>query len=405
MRPPTRAPLARRRSGRLVAGVAGGVADHLGVDVLWVRAAFVALAAVNGMGVIAYGLLWVFVRQESADVTREVSAKERQQAIGLAALGVGIGLVGAALQNQVIGWIVGPLGVAAVGAAVVWREADEAQRRRWTTGARTGILGGGRNAVLRLVAGGVFVAAGILVFLLGNLNLGQIQFGVLAVVATVVGIGVLTVPWWVRLARDFGEERRERIVTEERAEIAAHLHDSVLQTLALIQKQSHDPREVQRLARGQERELRHWLYGPQGYGRSTPALDESLATALQTTAAEVEDTYAITVNPVIVGDRPLDDSLRALVLASREAMVNAAKHAQVEEVSVYAEVEPDEVNVFVKDRGKGFDPEAVPGDRHGLADSVLGRMDRHGGTVRLRSTPGEGTEVHLAITLSQEEST
>ena len=405
MRPPTRAPLARRRSGRLVAGVAGGVADHLGVDVLWVRAAFVALAAVNGMGVIAYGLLWVFVRQESADVTREVSAKERQQAIGLAALGVGIGLVGAALQNQVIGWIVGPLGVAAVGAAVVWREADEAQRRRWTTGARTGILGGGRNAVLRLVAGGVFVAAGILVFLLGNLNLGQIQFGVLAVVATIVGIGVLTVPWWVRLARDFGEERRERIVTEERAEIAAHLHDSVLQTLALIQKQSHDPREVQRLARGQERELRHWLYGPQGYGRSTPALDESLATALQTTAAEVEDTYAITVNPVIVGDRPLDDSLRALVLASREAMVNAAKHAQVEEVSVYAEVEPDEVNVFVKDRGKGFDPEAVPGDRHGLADSVLGRMDRHGGTVRLRSTPGEGTEVHLAITLSQEEST
>jgi signal transduction histidine kinase len=397
--------LARRRSGRLVAGVAGGVADHLGVDVLWVRAAFVALAAVNGMGVIAYGLLWVFVRQESADVTREVSAKERQQAIGLAALGVGIGLVGAALQNQVIGWIVGPLGVAAVGAAVVWREADEAQRRRWTTGARTGILGGGRNAVLRLVAGGVFVAAGILVFLLGNLNLGQIQFGVLAVVATIVGIGVLTVPWWVRLARDFGEERRERIVTEERAEIAAHLHDSVLQTLALIQKQSHDPREVQRLARGQERELRHWLYGPQGYGRSTPALDESLATALQTTAAEVEDTYAITVNPVIVGDRPLDDSLRALVLASREAMVNAAKHAQVEEVSVYAEVEPDEVNVFVKDRGKGFDPEAVPGDRHGLADSVLGRMDRHGGTVRLRSTPGEGTEVHLAITLSQEEST
>jgi signal transduction histidine kinase len=397
--------LARRRSGRLVAGVAGGVADHLGVDVLWVRAAFVALAAVNGMGVIAYGLLWVFVRQESADVTREVSAKERQQAIGLAALGVGIGLVGAALQNQVIGWIVGPLGVAAVGAAVVWREADEAQRRRWTTGARTGILGGGRNAVLRLVAGGVFVAAGILVFLLGNLNLGQIQFGVLAVVATIVGIGVLTVPWWVRLARDFGEERRERIVTEERAEIAAHLHDSVLQTLALIQKQSHDPREVQRLARGQERELRHWLYGPQGYGRSTPALDESLATALQTAAAEVEDTYAITVNPVIVGDRPLDDSLRALVLASREAMVNAAKHAQVEEISVYAEVEPDEVNVFVKDRGKGFDPEAVPDDRHGLADSVLGRMDRHGGTVRLRSTPGEGTEVHLAITLSQEEST
>jgi len=403
-----RSPLVRRRSGRLVAGVAGGVADHLGIDVLWVRAAFVLLAAANGAGVLAYGLLWVFVRQEASDVTREVSAKERQQAMGLAALGVGIGLVGAALQNQVIGWVVGPLGVAAIGAAVVWREADEAQRRRWTTGARTGILGGGRTAVLRIVAGGIFVAAGITVFLLGNLNLGQIQFGVLAVLATIVGVGVLTVPWWVRLARDFGEERRERIVTEERAEIAAHLHDSVLQTLALIQKQSTDPREVQRLARGQERELRHWLYGPRGYGRGAdPAIDESLSSALQTAAAEVEDTYAITVNPVIVGDRTLDDSLRALVLASREAMVNAAKHAGVEEVSVYAEVEEagadGEVNVFVKDRGKGFDPDAVPDDRHGLADSVRGRMDRHGGTVRLRSTPGEGTEVHLAMTFSDEE--
>jgi signal transduction histidine kinase len=411
--PATRAaPLARRRSGRLLAGVAGGVADHLGVNVLWVRVAFVVLAATNGAGVIAYGLLWVFVRQEAADVTREVTVKERQQAMGLAALGLGIGLAGAALQNQVVGWIVGPLGVAALGAAVVWREADEAQRRRWTSGARSGFLGGGRTALLRVVAGGVFVAAGITVFLLGNLDLGQLQFGVLAVLATLVGVAVLTVPWWVRLARDFGEERRQRIVTAERAEIAAHLHDSVLQTLALIQKQSHDPREVQRLARGQERELRHWLYGPSGYGRGGEQAGppgETLGSALQAAAAEVEDTYAITVNPVIVGDHPLDGAdggLRALVLATREAMVNAAKHAGVDEVSVYAEVEAEsertEVHVFVRDRGKGFDPEAVPEDRHGLADSVHGRMSRHGGAVRLRSAPGEGTEVHLEMTIEAE---
>ncbi|GAA1877271.1 ATP-binding protein [Pseudonocardia ailaonensis] len=398
-----RTPLARRRNGRLVAGVAGGVADHLGVDVLWVRAAFVVLTAANGAGILAYGLLWVFVRQEAADVGREISRSERQQAMGLAALGLAVGLAAAALQNQVVGWIVGPLGVAAIGAAVVWREADEAQRRRWTTGARSGILGGGRNAVLRILAGALFVAAGIVVFLLGNLNLGQIQFGVLVVVATLIGVGVLTVPWWVRLARDFGEERRERIVTAERAEIAAHLHDSVLQTLALIQRQSDDPREVQRLARGQERELRHWLYGPQGYGRSgggEPVLEESLAESLRTAAGEVEDTYAITVNPVIVGDHPLDDGLRALVLSTREAMVNAAKHAGVGEVSVYVEVEEESVHVFVRDRGKGFDPDTVPDDRHGLADSVHGRMDRHGGTVRLRTTPGEGTEVHLSMPLT-----
>jgi signal transduction histidine kinase len=159
---------------------------------------------------------------------------------------------------------------------------------------------------------------------------------------------------------------------------------------------------VLRLARGQERELRHWLYGPTGYGHSgrasgEPALDAGLADAITTAAAEVEDTYAIDVRPVVVGDRPLDDGLRALVLAAREAMVNSAKHAEVGEVSVYVEVEPEEVHVFVRDRGVGFDPDAVRGDRHGLADSVHARMTRHGGAVKLRSTPGEGTEVHLSM--------
>jgi signal transduction histidine kinase len=405
-------PLTRRRSGRFVAGVAGGVADHLGANVLWVRTAFVVLAAVNGAGVIAYGLLWIFVRQEPTDVQRSFGRAERQQALGLAALGIGAGLAAAALGNTVVGWIVGPLGVAAVGAAVVWREADESQRRRWTAGARSGVTGvtgsGGRAALWRVLAGALFVATGIGVFLLGNLDLSQVQFGMLAVLATLLGVGVLTIPWWVRLMRELGEERRERIIETERAEIAAHLHDSVLQTLALIQRQSDQPREVLRLARGQERELRHWLYGPTGYGRSgrasgDPALSEGLADGITTAAAEVEDTYAIDVRPVVVGDRPLDDGLRALVLAAREAMVNAAKHAQVGEVSVYVEVEPDEVHVFVRDRGVGFDPEGVPTDRHGLADSVHGRMERHGGAVRLRSTPGEGTEVHLTMPVEQNE--
>jgi signal transduction histidine kinase len=288
--------------------------------------------------------------------------------------------------------------VAAVGAAVVWREADETQRKRWAGGARVGR----RSTVLRLLTGVVFVSAGIAVYLLGNIQLGQAQFALLAVLATLVGVAVLTVPWWLRLVRELGEERRERIVEAERAEIAAHLHDSVLQTLALIQRQNDQPREVLRLARGQERELRHWLYGPTGYGRSRsasgePALAAGLADAITTAAAEVEDTYAIDVRPVLVGDATLDDGLRALVLATREAMVNAAKHAEVDEISVYVEAEPTEVHVFVRDRGIGFDPDAVPHDRHGLADSVHGRMTRHGGTVRLRSTPGEGTEVHLAM--------
>ncbi|MFC4942794.1 PspC domain-containing protein [Pseudonocardia sp. GCM10023141] len=400
-RPPA-PPLVRRRSGRVVAGVAGGVADHLGVNVLWVRAAFVILSATNMAGAFAYGLLWIFVRQEQRDATRALGRAERQQAYGLAALGIGVALTGAALGDNIVGWVVGPLGVVAVGAAVVWREADEAQRRKWASGARSGIAAGGRSGLWRVIAGAAFVTIGLVVFLVGNLQLGQVQFALLAVLATLGGVAVITVPWWLKLVRDLGEERRERIVESERAEIAAHLHDSVLQTLALIQRQSDQPREVLRLARGQERELRHWLYGPTGYGRagsrrSDPALDEGLAQSITTAAAEVEDTYAIDVRPVVVGDHQLDDGLRALVLAAREAMVNAAKHSGVGEVSVYVEAEPDEVHVFVRDRGKGFDPEAVPEDRHGLADSVHGRMTRHGGKVRLRSTPGEGTEVHLQM--------
>ncbi len=398
VRPPT-PPLVRLRSGRFVAGVAGGIAQHLGVPVLWVRAAFVVLAGVSGAGVLAYGLLWIFVRQEQADVARAVNRSERQQAVGLAALGIAVGIAGSAAGNSVVGWIVGPLGVAAVGAAVVWREADQAQRRRWTAGARFS-LGGGWSAVLRVIAGAVFVASGIAVFLLGNLALGQIQFALLAMVATLVGVAVITVPWWLKLMRDLGEERRERIVEAERAEIAAHLHDSVLQTLVLIQRQSDQPREVLRLARGQERELRHWLYGPTGYGRprlAEPGVEGGLAEAITAAAAEVEDTYAIDVRPVVVGDRPMSDDLRALVLAAREAMVNAAKHAEVDEISVYVEAEDGEVHVFVRDRGLGFDPDAVPEDRHGLADSVHARVTRHGGTAALRSTPGEGTEVHLRM--------
>jgi signal transduction histidine kinase len=384
----------RLRSGRFVAGVAGGIAQHLGVPVLWVRAAFVVLAGVGGAGVLAYGLLWIFVRQETGDVVRHIPRTQRQQAFGLAAIGIAVGIAGSAAGDSFVGWIVGPLGVAAIGAAVVWREADQTQRRRWTEGARTGLSGW--SAVWRVMAGAVFVAGGIAVFLFGNLQLGQIQFALLAVVATLVGVAVITVPWWLKLVRDLGEERRERIVEAERAEIAAHLHDSVLQTLALIQRQSDQPREVLRLARGQERELRHWLFGPGGYGRRA-AESGGLAAAITAAAAEVEDTYAIDVRPVVVGDRPLDDDLRALVLAAREAMVNAAKHAEVDEISVYVEAEEDGVHVFVRDRGVGFDPDAVPDDRHGLADSVHARVTRHGGTVRLRSTPGEGTEVHLSM--------
>jgi signal transduction histidine kinase len=291
--------------------VASGIADHLGVPVLWVRVVFVVLAGLGGAGLLGYGLLWAFVPEGADAGDRPGTAREQQQAIGLVALGVGLALAAAALGNSWSGWVTGPLGVALVGAAVVWREADETQRRRWMSGAGA-VFGGGRTGVLRVLAGVGLVVAGITVFLLNQVDLGQVQFGLLAVVATLVGVAVLTVPWWLRLVRDLGEERRARIRTEERAEIAAHLHDSVLQTLALIQQQSGSGREVRRLARSQERELRSWLYGPLGYGRAgREPVRGSLSETLAAVAGEVEDTYAVSAEVVVVGDCPADEALTA----------------------------------------------------------------------------------------------
>ncbi|WP_369775646.1 PspC domain-containing protein [Saccharopolyspora cebuensis] len=391
--------LRRRRDGRLIAGVAGGVAEHLGIPLLWVRVAFVLLAAFGGSGVLAYAMLWVFVPQRpEGEEERPASARERQQGYGLVLLGAGL-MVAVGSLISLPQWVTLPMVVGLVGAAVVWREADESQRRRWRAGARSGLLESGWKSPVRLLAGAALVVLGIVLFLVTAAWESQVQFVLLAVLATLVGAAVLTVPWWVRLVRDLNVERADRIRSEERAEIAAHLHDSVLQTLALIQKQAESPREVQRLARGQERELRGWLYGADGYGggRQQTVAPSVLSAELARICGEVEDGFAIQVQQVAVGDCDLDERLAALLAAAREAIVNAAKHAGVGEVSVYAEVEGEAVSVYVRDRGRGFDPEQVPDDRHGLADSVRGRVERHGGEVRLRTAPGSGTEVQMRM--------
>jgi signal transduction histidine kinase len=212
------------------------------------------------------------------------------------------------------------------------------------------------------------------------------------VAVAVIGMALLTGPWWMRMVTQLGEERSERIRSQERADIAAHLHDSVLQTLALIQRNSASPREVTRLARGQERELRTLLYGSR-------TASGQLADELRVAAAEVEDDYAISVETVVVGDVALDDGLAAAAAAAREALVNAAKHAGVTEVSLYAEVEPGAVSIFIKDRGVGFDLDAVAPDRQGVRGSIIGRIERHGGDVRVRSQPGSGTEVEIRMPL------
>jgi signal transduction histidine kinase len=212
----------------------------------------------------------------------------------------------------------------------------------------------------------------------------------------VAGFALVLAPWWLRLGRDLASERRQRARAEERAEMAAHLHDSVLQTLALIQRSAADPQQVQRLARAQERQLRSWLFDATP-GQRDGLGPASISGALLALQQEVEADHGVRVELVTVGDAPLDDASRALLAAAREAAVNAAKWSGADVVSIYAEVEPSALSVFVRDRGRGFDPAAVASDRKGIAESIHGRVRRCGGTSSVRSSPGQGTEVALKM--------
>ncbi len=216
------------------------------------------------------------------------------------------------------------------------------------------------------------------------------------VLLMISAIAVLLGPWWLRIARDLVVERAARIRAEERADMASRVHDSVLQTLALIQRRADQPQQVIQLARAQERELRSWLFDGRAPG-SIDGEDMTFAGGVRLIQQEVEAQHGIAVEAVTVGDCELNDDLAALLAAAKEATVNAAKWSGASVVSLFAEVEPAEVSLYVRDRGKGFDPETVPGDRKGLAESVRARMARHGGSAAIRSTQGEGTEVSLTM--------
>lgn len=385
--------LVRRSGGRIVGGVAGGIADHLGVDVFKVRMAFVLLSALAGAGIIAYGLLWIFT--SGGGDSAQPSARERRQGIGLALLGLALSVAMAWLFSGTAAQVIGPIIVVAVGAALVWREFDaDGPRSVFGLPVKASVV-----TWARIVGGATLIVVGLGVVVLARINLSSLGSALLAVAVTLIGAGLLTVPLWLRMVRALNDERSARIRNEEREEIASHLHDSVLQTLALIQRQADNPQEVVRLARFQERELRKWLFDDTGPAQS------SLAAALRTIAGEVEDQHGVKVTPVTVGDvtMDIDDSgsglpkehFTAILGATREALVNAAKHAGVPTIDLFAEVEPHQVSVFVRDRGAGFDPEAVSSDRQGLAKSIHGRIERRGGTVEIKSAPERGTEVRI----------
>ncbi|WP_460998862.1 ATP-binding protein [Streptomonospora sediminis] len=399
--------LERPRSGRLVAGVGAGLARHLGIDAVVARLALLALGF-GGIGIVVYIILVLFVPVENhrtaagqpapvpdgADTPDTAKRKGRavSQLLAYCALAGGLGMLALLFGGwfePVLWFII----FGALGAAILWKQANPGLREEWMSAS---VLVQSGKSWVRTGAGVLLVFIGAIGFLVFQQQLNEARAGLTFAATIVAGMSLIAAPWIIGLVRERDRERRERIRSQERAELAAHIHDSVLHTLALIQRRSEDSREVQRLARVQERALRSWLYqGPAD-------AETTVKPALERVAAEVEEAHGVPIEVVCVGDCTIDDAIQAELGAAREAMVNASKYAGSGDISVFAEVDPEEVLVFVRDRGAGFDLDAIPADRMGVRGSILGRMERHGGSARIRTAPGEGTEVQLRMPREQE---
>ena len=415
--PPRRRALARDPDRRWLAGVAAGLADHLDLPVGLVRVSFVALALVHFLGVAIYGLLWVLLpeRTPEPEAPGLEAARRRgmrpehpgwqHEAAPFAALA--LLAVGVVWLTSTLGWglsaaMLWPALFAVAGVALVWRQADltdggghDEETAGWL---RPFVRTGGWLGMTRLVVGLGLV--GLSVSLVAASRIGVDELPTVLAMSALMILGVLlaAAPWMYRMRRNLTRVREEKLVADARADMAAHLHDSVLQSLALIQRQAGDPKAVTSIARRQERELRQWLYGEWASGPEPVA--ETVRAALVEEAQRIEAERGVAIEVVGVGDAPLSDDAVALVAAAREAMVNAAKHSGCDQVDVYAEVDDGVIEVFVRDRGVGFELGDVDTDRLGVRRSIIDRMERHGGTARIRSAPGEGTEIALTMRIA-----
>lgn len=378
--------IVRSVNDRVVTGLAAGIGRRLGIETVFIRAAFAVLAFLWGLGIVLYVAGWAATIDRASDLdVASHPTLERSQRLGALMVFVAVLLFARGLNIWPGDGVMVPVNLVMFGVAFLFD--------RRAIDSRSALLSlvetpdkPGRS---RTVAGVVLLVIGLGIFG-GN---AAPQFGsiFIAVAATGAGLTVLFGPWIYSLAHDLGSERNERIRQEERAEVAAHLHDSVLQTLALIQR-SEDPRRMVTLARAQERELRRWLFD----SSPSPGSDQ-LSTAIQSLADRIESDFDIPVDVIGVGDTPFDDATVPLVAAAGEALVNAAKHSGANRISVYHEVTDDAIEVYVTDQGRGFDLDAVGTDRHGLSESITARMRRHGGSATIYSEPGEGTEVALTM--------
>jgi signal transduction histidine kinase/phage shock protein PspC (stress-responsive transcriptional regulator) len=396
--PPRRAERPAER--RILGGVAAGIADHLGVPVMWVRVGFVVATWFNGAGLIAYLLLWRFMPLTEPERAPGLEAAQRRglrvggavvgtreilQTMAIVAVGVGVLVVLQVRGRGVSTAVLLPILAAIVGVVVVWRQLDEASLSGWVR------QSSGASAAVRIAAGLGLVVVAAVYFITQERGWSALVDLASASTIALIGAALILGPWVASLLADLTRERRERVRSQERADVAAHLHDSVLQTLALLQRNADDPAAVATLARRQERDLRSWLYGEESPRTGT------LAALLRAAADDVEEAHRVPVELVMVGDAPASVKMAALARSAREAMVNAAKHAGVARVDVYAEVAKGTATAYVRDRGHGFDPETVADDRMGIRTSIVGRMERHGGSANIQSVPGEGTEITLTM--------
>jgi signal transduction histidine kinase len=399
-------PLRRNVDGALFGGVCSGTARRLGVRTRTVRIVTVLLALFFALGVATYMTLWILVprRGEATSIfTRTFNDRRDKEilfAVSIAVLTlliafitVGVGAPGVSL------WF---LALCCLEAVMIWRGASEEEREQLRqiasnlTKMRAGVTDGWRAVALRTGLGIIFIIWGISLMSRVSRENGAAGYVLIGAVFLVLGLFVLFAPWWIRTVRDLSLERRERVRAQDRADMAAHVHDSVMQTLSLIQRSANDQNEVTRLARQQERDLRSWLANPEKFG-AKPTSARTLSQSILDLEIEIEDIYDVSVDAVMVGDAPLDEATLALVAACREATLNAAKWSGARNVAIYVEVEEGQVSIFVRDQGSGFDRDAIGTDRHGIAGSIIERMRRHGGTAAVTSSLGAGTEVELRL--------
>lgn len=390
----------------MVGGVAGGLAKRLGISVTVIRAVLIITTISGGFGAAAYAVAWLVVPMEGAGssiASRAITDRRGiAMVVALVPALVLVLVVGSALKVPYLATASWTCFASAAGLILVYRNAEEPERS-WIRQSLAPLaeLGSGRNRsrrtfVLRVIAGLLAALVGVILLLIGHSTVSALRpvSGALLLIAAVV---ILFGPWWLHLARELVTERQARARAEERADMAARVHDSVLQTLALIQRAADDPQRVNQLARSQERELRSWLFEGATPRTGAASRPDTLTQALELVAREAEELHQISVENVTVGDCPLDDDLRAMVAAAREATMNSAKWSGAPVVSIYAEVEPQRVTAYVRDRGRGFERSEVAADRRGISESIRGRMARHGGVARVTTRPGQGTEVALAM--------